>query len=178
MAVKFDRRFWSTVDADDGIKAQYFGKVPDSKSDRSLFNIYYDFSGKDATGNEVFVLMSYVTAEHVNLVNELSDEKVAEKFVETLRKMFPKAIINPIGQMVSHWGADPYIGMSYTYVPFGSSGDGVYNKLKETIDDRIYFAGEHTIAAEPQTMAGAYLSGLREASKIVMSWKRDIQESP
>lgn len=173
MAVKFDRRFWNTVDAN-GKLTEYFGKVPDSKSDRSLFNIYYDFSGKDPSGKEVFVLMSYVTAEHVNMVNELSEEEVAEKFVETLRKMFPKAVINPLGQMCSHWGADPYIGMSYTFVPFGSDGDATYNKLKETVDDRLHFAGEHTIAAEPQTMAGAYLSGLREASKIVMSSKGNV----
>ncbi|UMM21781.1 hypothetical protein L5515_003314 [Caenorhabditis briggsae] len=174
MAVKFDRRFWSTVDAADGKRTEYFGKVPDSKSDRSLFNIFYDFSGKDPCGEEVYVLMSYVTAEHVNIVNELSDEQIAEKFVETLRKMFPNAEIHPLAQMCSHWGADPYIGMSYTFVPFGSDGDATYNRLKETVDDRIHFAGEHTIAAEPQTMAGAYLSGLREASKIVMSAKRNV----
>lgn len=170
MAVKFDRRFWSTADANGG-KTEYFGKVSDVKSDRSLFNIFYDFSGKDPSGGDTFVLMSYVTAEHVNMVNELSEEQVAQKFVETLRRMFPNAVINPIGQMVSHWGADPYIGMSYTFVPFGSDGDATYNKLKETVDDKLYFAGEHTIAAEPQTMAGAYLSGLREASKIVLHAK-------
>lgn len=120
--------------------------------------------------------MSYVTAEHVDMVNELTDEEVAEQFVASLRKMFPNAVINPIGHMVSHWGRDPFIGMSYTFVPFGSSGDATYNKLKETVDDKIYFAGEHTIAAEPQTMAGAYISGLREASKIVMSLKCNIPE--
>lgn len=171
MAVKFDRRFWSSVDAN-GVLTEYFGKVPDKKTDRSLFNIYYDFSGKDEKGEESFVLMSYVTAEHSNMVNKFSDEEMAEKFVESLKKMFPNAVINPLGQMVSHWGADPFIGMSYTYVPYGSEGDATYNKLKETVDDKLYFAGEHTIAAEPQTMAGAYLSGLREASKIVMNAKR------
>lgn len=45
IAVKFDRRFWDTVDAD-GLRTEYFGKVSDCKTDRSLFNIFYDFSGK------------------------------------------------------------------------------------------------------------------------------------
>ncbi|CAI2349426.1 unnamed protein product [Caenorhabditis sp. 36 PRJEB53466] len=175
IAVKFDRRFWAFLDVDDK-QTEYFGKVPDASRDRSLFNIFYDFSGKTADGEDTFVLMSYVTAEHVNLVNELSDEQVAEQFVGTLRRMFPDETIRPLGQMVSHWGRDPHIGMSYTFVPFGSAGDATYNKLKETVDEKVYFAGEHTIAAEPQTMAGAYLSGLREAGKIVLSLKRNIPE--
>lgn len=74
---------------------------------------------------------------------------------------------------MSHWGADRFVGMSYTFVPFGSDGDATYNQLKKSIDEKLYFAGEHTIAAEPQTMAGAYISGLREAGQIVMSLKRD-----
>lgn len=45
IAVKFDRRFWESVDLD-GVQTEYFGKVPDKKENRSLFNIYYDFSGK------------------------------------------------------------------------------------------------------------------------------------
>lgn len=172
IAVKFDRRFWDTVDAD-GLRTEYFGKVSDCKTDRSLFNIFYDFSGKDPNGEDTFVLMSYVTAEHVNLVNVLTESEVADKFCATLRKMFPSAVINPLGHMMSHWGADRFVGMSYTFVPFGSDGDATYNQLKKSIDEKLYFAGEHTIAAEPQTMAGAYISGLREAGQIVMSLKRD-----
>uniref|UniRef100_A0A8R1HZ44 SWIRM domain-containing protein n=2 Tax=Caenorhabditis japonica TaxID=281687 RepID=A0A8R1HZ44_CAEJA len=175
IAVKFDRRFWQSVDSQ-GTLTEYFGKVSDVQTDRSMFNIFYDFSGKSYTGEDVYVLMSYVTAEHVEMVNKLTDNQVAEKFVDVLRKMFPTAVIHPMGHMVSHWGADPYIGMSYTFVPFGTNGDATYNKLKETVDEKLYFAGEHTIAAEPQTMAGAYISGLREASKIVMSLKRSVPE--
>lgn len=44
---------------------------------------------------------------------------------------------------------------------------GDFRTLAESIDERIYFAGEHTSADYPATDHGAYLSGTRAAREIL-----------
>ena len=43
----------------------------------------------------------------------------------------------------------------------------VYDSIAEPVQDRLFFAGEATWRKHPTTAAGAYLSGLRAAGRIV-----------
>jgi monoamine oxidase len=45
-----------------------------------------------------------------------------------------------------------------------------YDTLARPIDDRVFFAGEATHRAYPGTVHGAYLSGIREANRVVKSF--------
>ena len=42
---------------------------------------------------------------------------------------------------MTHWGKDPHIGMSYSFMRLGASGND-YDEMSRSVDNRLYFAGE------------------------------------
>lgn len=72
---------------------------------------------------------------------------------------------NPIQTICTRWGSDPLSYGSYSHVRVQSSGSD-YDILAESLGNQLFFAGEATNRQYPASMHGAFLSGLREASRI------------
>jgi polyamine oxidase len=80
-----------------------------------------------------------------------------------------RAAINapdPVGALVTRWAADPYARGSYSHVAVGSAPEDL-RALAEPVSERLLFAGEATHDEFAATVHGAYLSGLREAERIL-----------
>jgi len=83
---------------------------------------------------------------------------------------------DPIQSICTRWGSDPLSYGSYSHVSVQSSGKD-YDILAENVGNRLFFAGEATCRQYPATMHGAFMSGLREASRIYQL-TRDQQPCP
>uniref|UniRef100_A0A2K5EHD6 Lysine demethylase 1B n=1 Tax=Aotus nancymaae TaxID=37293 RepID=A0A2K5EHD6_AOTNA len=158
IALQFPYRFWdSKVQG-----ADFFGHVPPSASKRGLFAVFYDMDPQKKHS----VLMSVIAGEAVASVRTLDDKQVLQQCVATLRELFKEQEVpDPTKYFVTRWSTDPWIQMAYSFVKTGGSGEA-YDIIAEEIQGTIFFAGEATNRHFPQTVTGAYLSGVREASKI------------
>lgn len=72
----------------------------------------------------------------------------------------------PTGAIVTRWGTDPYSLGSYSFIAVGASPDDM-KVLGEPVGERLLFAGEATNPEFFGTVHGAYLSGIREAERIL-----------
>lgn len=73
---------------------------------------------------------------------------------------------SPAGSLVTRWAAEPFARGSYSYLTVGSSPADL-RALAEPVGEGLAFAGEATHEKFHATVHGAYLSGLREAERIL-----------
>ena len=90
----------------------------------------------------VYILLTTVSGKALLQYHMAADSQIVEQCVQTLRLMFGTDTVSPVlGYLVSRWASDPHVGMSYSYVAVGASGDD-YDIMAETAHDKIHFAGE------------------------------------
>lgn len=164
VVLQFPHNFWDARVCG----ADFFGFVPPTEKERGRFPVFCDMSKHGGKKNsKVHILMTYLCGESANLMLTKTNEDIVAMCVNVLESIFgKKAVPKPIKYFVTRWSQDPYARMVYSYVKIGGSGES-YDKLAANINGKVFFAGEATNRRFPQTVAGAYLSGLREAGNIL-----------
>jgi Flavin containing amine oxidoreductase/HMG (high mobility group) box len=97
-----------------------------------------------------------------------SDGKLVAEMTSILARIHHKQTLPPppTQYIVTRWNSDEYARGSYSYVGAESSGKD-YDILSQSVDRKVFFAGEATCRTHPATVHGAYLSGLRAASEVL-----------
>jgi monoamine oxidase len=111
------------------------------------------------------ILSAYLAGHYALGMERQSDQKVAGEAMRILSALFGRSIAEPERVLVTRWSGDPFSRGSYSFIPVGGNGSS-YDALAEPVGGRLFFAGEATHRRYPATVHGAYLSGLREASRI------------
>ena len=90
----------------------------------------------------------------------------------SLQALFPGTLVpEPLETKITRWGQDPYSLGAYSYVSFPWAKEKARQMLATPVHDTLLFAGEATHKGAPSTVHGAYLTGIREAERII-GWKR------
>ncbi|CAG2243156.1 AOF1 [Mytilus edulis] len=165
VVLQFKERFWS----DKSSPSEVFGRVETEFSRRGLFGVFHDLSKENASGKSCYILSTHISGDSVEILKQKSDEEIISMCIETLSELFPKKKVpKPQKYIVTRWYQDKHIQMAYSHIPVGATGD-LYDDLAADVQGRIYFAGEATNRQHPQSVTGAYISGMREAEKVFTS---------
>ncbi|KAK8651831.1 hypothetical protein V6N13_141410 [Hibiscus sabdariffa] len=158
VAMIFPRVFW-------GEELDTFGCLNETSDNRGEFFLFYSYH--TVSGGPV--LIALVAGEAAQTFERTDPSLLQHRVLSKLRGIYgPKGVDvpDPIQTICTRWGNDPLSYGSYSHVRVQSSGRD-YDILAESVGNRLFFAGEATTRQYPATMHGAYLSGLREASRIL-----------
>ncbi|KAL0362716.1 UNVERIFIED_CONTAM: Lysine-specific histone demethylase 12 [Sesamum calycinum] len=160
VAMVFTHNFW-------GEDLDTFGSLRESSHHRGEFFLFYSYH----TVSGAPVLVALVAGEAAQLFENTDPASCVHHVLSILRGIYaPKGIHvpNPLQSICTRWGTDPLSYGSYSHIRVQSSGND-YDILAEPVGGRLFFGGEATTRQYPATMHGAYLSGLREASRILQA---------
>lgn len=164
--LRFPRPFWRKKIKD----CKVFGHIPEKQDNVGYFNVFYDFSTDKV--DKMYLLVTHLTGSALKLRDRL-DRDVVAACMEVLKALFPEETVpKPLDYFVTKWTKDPYSKMCYSYVPIGVDGDA-YDIMSQDVASKVYFAGEATNRQFPQSVTGAYVSGVREAHKIFSTLVED-----
>jgi monoamine oxidase len=148
---------WNTAFWDD---VQYISYTPEI---RDKFNYFVNVKKFNPTVN---ALMTFAYADYARQTETMTDAQVINDIMAHLKDVYGNSIPNPTNMLRTKWQTNENAFGSYSYTAVGTEMRH-FDDLAEGINDKVFFAGEHTEVDYFSTAHGAYLSGIREADKII-----------
>jgi monoamine oxidase len=85
--------------------------------------------------------------------------------MKTLRTIYGENIPHPKSHQITRWKSQPYAKGAYSYNKVGST-PSMRDTLAQSLDNKLFFAGEATSKYYFGTAHGAYLSGTSVVEKV------------
>ncbi|MFN8310771.1 MAG: NAD(P)/FAD-dependent oxidoreductase [Chitinophagales bacterium] len=148
----WDTAFWDTTQY-----ICYTGNVKDK------FNYFVNVKKYQPSVN---ALLTFAYADYARQTESMTDAEVKDAVMLHLKDMYGSGIPNPTNLLRTKWQSNENSFGAYSYTAVGTEMRH-FDDLAEAISDKLFFAGEHTHADYFSTAHGAYLSGIREADKIL-----------
>jgi monoamine oxidase len=145
--------FWET-------NVQYIGYTPDTKG---KFNYFMNMLKFLPTTNS---LMTFAYGDYASVTETMNDAQVINEVMAQLKAIYGTGIPNPTNMLRTKWGQNINTFGSYSFAS-NDTTSADFDTMAKEISNKLFFAGEHTIRDYRGTVHGAYLSGIREADKII-----------
>lgn len=148
---------WNTAFWDD---VQYISYTPAIKD---KFNYFVNIKKVNPSVN---ALMTFAYSDYARQTETMTDAQIIDEIMIHLRDIYGNSIPNPTNILRTKWNTNENSFGAYSYTSVGTEMKH-FDDLAEEINDKLFFGGEHTEADYFSTAHGAYLSGIREADKII-----------
>jgi monoamine oxidase len=135
--------------------------VPEGPEPTGITEVW---NGAAALGQPTLVAMA--GGAFARKLEGMGNDQILERLSGQLRSAFEPSLPSAEAVLVTRWQADPYARGAYVYLPVGAT-PADYDRLAAPVGNRLFFAGEATHRHYPGTVHGAYLSGIREAQRIL-----------
>lgn len=144
--------FWDT-------NLQYIGYTPNTKGKFNYFLNIKKFTPSNG-------LMTFAFGDYATVTESMTNNQIINEIMLNLKSIYGNSIPNPTNFLRTKWGQNINSFGAYAY-PTNGSTSANFDTLANEINNKIFFAGEHTEREYRGTVHGAYLSGIREADKII-----------
>jgi len=130
-------------------------------------NIFTEFFNSRAHNGQ-YVLTAWIGGSKAEAMEALEDNIVLLDYVmPNLRAIFGDDVPIPTKSVMTRWREDKYSQGSYSYPSVDVNFEEVANVLGSTIDNKLFFAGEHTSPDWHSTTVGAYQTGVDTATRML-----------
>jgi monoamine oxidase len=144
--------FWDT-------NLQYIGYTTETKGKFNYFLNIKKFTPSNG-------LMTFAFGDYATVTESMTDSQIIAEIMLNLKNIYGNSIPNPTNFLRTKWGQNINSFGAYSY-PTNGSTSADFDTLADEINNKVFFAGEHTERDYRGTVHGAYLSGIREADKII-----------
>lgn len=151
VVLKFSQPFWDQV--------EIIGNISKTPTDFPYFINWDEYTDKPA-------LIAITGGSFARRLEGLTDHNLASEVMNGLKRIYGDSIPQPEAILRTKWASDPFSFGSYSNLPVGTTARE-RTILAEPIRDRLFFAGEATSSEYPATVHGAFLSGIREAKRVI-----------
>jgi hypothetical protein len=181
LCLEFEKPFW--VPAQNGEVLQFaFGTKELKRSEEEKW--WHSLTGFKQIDGKSQVLHGIVAGPGAKLLEDLSDEQIADDIVLVLRQHTGNILIPPPKNVIrSAWCSDPkYLGGT-SFLGVNACIDHIRHLTEPLLDQEkvqnpvILFAGEATNELHLGTLHGAQLSGMREADRLISLVKMEQEEA-
>ncbi|TAE72942.1 MAG: amine oxidase [Bacteroidetes bacterium] len=147
----FPSTFWDNT-------LQYIGYTPNTKGQ---YNYFLNINKFSPNAN---ALMAFAFGNYATTTEGLTDAQLTAEIMTSLRAIYPTAP-NPTTLLRTKWGSNINSYGAYSFATNNTRSTD-FDILAQSVNNKIFFAGEHTSKTYRGTVHGAYLSGTREATAI------------
>ncbi len=147
----WNNAFWDT-------NLQYIGYTPDTKGKFNYFLNVKKFAPANA-------LMTFAFGDYADVTETMTDPQIINEIMSHLKNIYGNSIPNPSNMLRTKWRQNINAFGAYSFAAVNTTSDD-FDILAQSINNKVFFAGEHTSRDYRGTVHGAYLSGIREAEKI------------
>lgn len=153
-------KFLLTWDTDFWDDEQYIAYTPET---RNKFNYFVNVKKFHPSVN---ALMTFAYADYGRQTETMTDAEIIDEIMLHLKDIYGNNIPNPTNLLRTKWQTNENSFGAYSYTAVDTEMQH-FDDLAAAVNNQLFFAGEHTEADYFSTAHGAYLSGVREADKII-----------